>query len=262
MATKQNTKTRTSRQGRNNGGTRVPAQRTAEKAPPKWVVGPKERADMMALVKEAKKASGQARFLQARATGVVFRLGAIGKGRQWETQGDYALELGVSGSTVTHLKTLAVLIERKGLTADSPEWGVISDKVGAKPVAAAIREGKGIRAVAALARAEKKAPTGGNGNGNGSGNGGAQAPRKTAAEKAAEKKAEREAAVKAGASGWKTVQAALAVVRESRESLTESQRRAVLASLATLSDEYGASVKNGGKADETPETPETEEATA
>jgi hypothetical protein len=107
-----------------------------------WSISPEVRAEIIGRVESARLSGGKARFEMAQATGLVVEHGAIGTGRLYPTQGDYAHALGVSPSNVTALKRLAVLIG-KGLTYDPAKgsaWNLLSSEVNTSEVVAVLEQ--------------------------------------------------------------------------------------------------------------------------
>lgn len=202
-------------------------------AKPKDVaLSPEVRAEIVARVGEAKAKGAEARFVMAQATALVLEHRAIGEGRIYPTQADYAAALGVSASAVSGLKVLAVAVG-KGLTPDHTSWGVISSKAG--NLGAVAKDPK--VTLAALTRAAKAAKAKDEAAAKAKA-GKASDPRATAAEKTAKADA---AKAKADGGVYAEVQEALRVIRAARKagSLSPAQVRATRNTLATLLAEYG-----------------------
>jgi hypothetical protein len=191
----------------------------------KWSIAPEAKAEMVAAVREAKESTAQGRFLAAKATGLVVAADAIGEGRTYSTQGDYAVALGVSAATITGLKNLAVAVGL-GLTPAHPKWTVISSKAGnigpacRDPKRSLAKIGKAAEAAKAkdIAAAEAKAK--------------AKAKADAAPRATADEKSEETGTVETG--GYADVVAALATLRENVESLTAEEWTAVRNGLTSI----------------------------
>jgi hypothetical protein len=121
----------------------------------KWTIVKADRDAIVAAVQTARESSGQARYLQAVATGLVVKADAIGEGRMYASQKDYATALDVSQAAVSGLKNLAVAIDL-GLDTENKAWGLVSRRAG--NIGKAVRDPKATlpKVVAAAKAAEAK----------------------------------------------------------------------------------------------------------
>jgi hypothetical protein len=205
----------------------------------KWSITPEQRVELLAAVREAKESTAQGRYLAAKATGIVVALEAIGEGRTYATQGDYAAALGVSAATITGLKYLAVAVEL-GLTPAHPGWAVCSSKAG--NLGPAVKDPK--RSLAKIVKAAKAAK--------------AKDEHAAAAKAAAKAKADAaptvpDAKAKPGpaterVAALEEATEALETLRRVMSTLLAADRTAVRNSLVTLTSEYGAPVAPEAKA--------------
>lgn len=95
-----------------------------------WSIDAATRAEVLGRVAEAKKASGQTRYLQAVAVHAVVTVDGFGQDRLYADQKALAVALGCAPSNVTALKYLGRVIADTGITPDHADWGTLSDKAG------------------------------------------------------------------------------------------------------------------------------------
>lgn len=88
---------------------------------------PEQAEEMRQRVDSARVLGRDAVIEQAKVTHAVVSLGMIGKGKVWESQEDYATALGVSGGTISGLKTLGKAMSL-GLAPEHPAWDAVYAK--------------------------------------------------------------------------------------------------------------------------------------
>lgn len=178
---------------------------------------PTERAELVARVETARVLGRDAVVEAAKVTHAVIEAGLIGpadKGGEWETQGDYAKALGVSGSNLSGLKALGKALSL-GLDVEHPAFdAVYSQRQALGKVAA-----KAVRLSTITAEAKRKAKTPR-----------AVTPASTPTETEEESKPE-------------GVFSAVSVIREGIPTLTREDARTLVASLSTLLEEAKQQVK-------------------